>query len=184
MSNKNVIKVCGVVLICLIFYYYNKIFNNKDIIYVENVETNNLQEENLIDVSEVTVYVSGEVNKSGVYKVKPSLRTIDVIELAGGVTATADISTINLAEIVYDEQHILIPEQQDEEQIIITDKINLNSASLEQLIDVTHIGEVTAEKIITYREEKGAFMSVGELKNIDGIGDKTFVKIKNSFIVE
>lgn len=200
MSNKNILKVLGIILFCLILYYYNKIINSKEIIYVDNIDSDSIntninidmniestKSENIINNEEVTVYVSGEINNIGVYKVSSNLRIIDVIDLAGGVTQKADTSGINMAKIVYDEQHIAIPKKEEEvRSISVTHngKINLNSATLEQLTEVTHIGEVTAEKIIEYREELGPFMSVAELKNVSGIGDKTFEKIKDNFIVE
>ncbi len=57
-------------------------------------------------------------------------------------------------------------------------QIDLNSASLDQLSTLPGIGEKKAEAILEYRTEKGGFTSVEELKEVKGIGDRLFEKIK------
>ena len=59
-------------------------------------------------------------------------------------------------------------------------KININTADLNRLKDIPGIGDVKANSIIMYREENGGFKTIDELKNVDGIGEKTFEKIKNN----
>lgn len=64
-----------------------------------------------------------------------------------------------------------------------TEKINLNTASKEQLITLTGIGEAKALRIIDYRTSNGSFQTIDELKNVEGIGEKTFEAIKQNIIV-
>lgn len=65
-----------------------------------------------------------------------------------------------------------------------TGKINLNSATKSELMTLPKIGAVTAERIIAYRQEQGGFKSIEELKNIKGIGPKTFELIKGEVTIE
>ena len=62
--------------------------------------------------------------------------------------------------------------------------INLNSANKTELMMLPGIGETTAERILLYREEKGSFKSVNELKNVKGIGEKKFEKLKTHIEVQ
>ena len=66
---------------------------------------------------------------------------------------------------------------------VINGKININTASKEELMDLDGIGEVFAERIIEYREKNGGFLSVNELKNVQGIGDKRFSAIKDNVTI-
>jgi competence protein ComEA len=63
-------------------------------------------------------------------------------------------------------------------------EVNLNTASKEELSGLPGIGPVKAESIIKYREEKGPFKSIDELKNVYGIGDKTFARLKSEISVD
>lgn len=137
----------------------------------------------------VFVDVSGCVKKPGVYEVSAASRIFQVIELAGGVTPDADTSYINQAEPVSDGLKINIPDKNNTDisagttssasQENSTGKININTADATKLQEIPGIGPVTAEKIISYRESNGYFSSVEQIKNVSGIGDKTYEKIKD-----
>ena len=136
----------------------------------------------------------------GVYEVDSNLRVNDVIELAGGLLEGADTSYINLAKIVTDEMTIIIYSNEEvlekykkencicEEYNIVNNAcintednnklININTASLEELQSIDGIGESKAKSIISYREEHGLFNKVEDIKNVSGIGESLFEKIK------
>lgn len=139
------------------------------------------------------VYISGEVVNPGVYEIALGDRIEDIINYAGGVTEKANITYINLAEIVTDEQHIIIPNK--EEANLNNDntntstnttrgKININKANISELTQLTGVGEATAGSIIEYRETNGKFNKIEDIKKVSGIGDKTFEKFKDEIDVK
>jgi len=135
------------------------------------------------------VDIKGEIYQPGVYLVSPDDRVIDVIQSAGGFTNDADENQINLAEKVYDEMVIYVPNQSDEVTIQLQSsqkegQINLNRATQSELEGLPGIGAVKAASIIQYREENGPFGDISELKNISGIGDKTFEQLEEHIYVQ
>ncbi|MBU5595322.1 helix-hairpin-helix domain-containing protein [Amphibacillus sp. MSJ-3] len=146
------------------------------------------ENENIPNQEKVYVDIKGEVHQPGVYLVDPNDRVIDVIESAGGFTDRADENQINLAEKVYDEMVIFVLDQSESEDLTVQsdsnhDKIRINQASQTELEQLPGIGEAKALAIIQYREENGPFREAEELKNISGIGEKTFEKLAEYVIV-
>lgn len=161
------------------------------------------KEESLEEDPSIYVHICGQVNHPGVYHVKASARVIDLIDLAGGMTKDAAGDSINQAQMVYDGQKVYIPSLEEikeqgismyvaNENGIVTPEeeanngessnntialININTASLEELMTLTGIGTAKAESIIKYRENNGPFESIEEIKNIEGIKDGVFKKI-------
>lgn len=150
--------------------------------------------------SKVTVDVKGAVVKPGVYTLKVSARVTDAIQEAGGMTEDADAKSVNLAASLSDEEVIYVANK--DENVSVLDqsdtgqvsnkggqtnakdgKINLNTATSEQLQTISGIGAKRAEDIIAYRESHGGFQSVDDLRNVSGIGDKTLDKIRESIYV-
>ncbi|MDT2835835.1 helix-hairpin-helix domain-containing protein [Enterococcus durans] len=141
------------------------------------------------------VDVKGAVNRPGIYSFSLGERVHDVIEKAGGVTDTADGNQINLAAKLTDQQLIYVPVIGEEipeaakgkqshpvektEKNGQEEKINLNTADLAQLQQIPGIGNVKAQEIIRYREEKGSFQKIEELQEITGIGAKTVEQLRN-----
>lgn len=145
-------------------------------------------------IEEYYVDVSGCVIKPGVYSLNSNSRVVDAIELAGGVCEKADLSQINLSMKIYDEMKIHIYEEgevatSNVNQAELSDQtqqnqiVNINTASLEQLMTLPGIGETRANEIINYRLQK-SFDSIEDIKEISGIGDKSFEKIKNYITVD
>ncbi|MFA6939701.1 MAG: ComEA family DNA-binding protein [Clostridiaceae bacterium] len=136
---------------------------------------------------EIKAYIVGEVKKPGVYSLTEGDRVENIINKAGGFTDTADMSSINLAQLVSDQMKIIVNKKGAAASISSSQnsdgKISINQADKEQLKKVPGIGDVTAQKIIDYREKNGGFKSIDELKKIDRIGDKTYNKIKDYFIL-
>lgn len=140
--------------------------------------------------SKVTIDISGEVIKSGVYELKNGDRIIDALVVAGGLGAKADREwlekNLNQAEKLVDGQKIYIPkigeEIKNDNKILGASEskiIRLNTATIEDLDKLTGIGPAIAQRIIDYRIKNGGFKDINELKLVSGIGDKLFEKIKD-----
>lgn len=134
------------------------------------------------------VDIKGEVYQPGVYLVDPDDRVIDVIQSAGGFTMNADENQINLAEKVYDEMVIFVPNQSSANDFTIQfvkddGKIRINTADQKELEELPGIGTTRALAIIQYRDENGPFMREDELLNISGIGQKIFDNLKEFIVV-
>lgn len=135
---------------------------------------------------EIQVYICGEVKKPGVYKINDDKRIIDLVYLAGGFTDNANLEAVNLATKLKDEDYIKIPPKRENEVdkgIVDSkdskDKININTASMEELKKLPRIGDALAKRIIEYRNKNGPFKRIEDLKNVSGIGDKMFENIKD-----
>lgn len=155
---------------------------------------------------EVPVYICGEVKKPGVYYVHSEAIINDIVVISGGFTDEANSLAINLASPIKPNEKIIIPKQGEEidklmdsydniERAMIDpykevdvneqdNRVHINTASKEEFMTLNGIGEVKAEAIIAYRQEKGGFNSIEEVKNISGIGEKTFEKIKPFITIE
>ena len=145
----------------------------------------------------IAVYLCGEVVNPGVYVLEAGSRLYQAVEMAGGLTERAKPASVNLARILVDSEQIFIPDvsetdwQQssqplDENQPISQTgaaQININQASLSELMGLPGIGQVKAEAIITYRESNGPFASIEEIKNVPGIKEAAFEKIKGMITV-
>ena len=133
----------------------------------------------------ICAYVVGEVNSPGIFEVEDGTRVYQIIEMAGGTTEDADISRINLAKIVVDEEKINVPAKVvlEESEESNSKMVNINSASVEKLSSLNGIGKSTAEKIVKYREENGYFNTIEEIMNVSGIGESKFNSIKDNIEV-
>lgn len=134
----------------------------------------------------IYVHVCGEVRTPGVYELPAGSRVYEAVEAAGGMTEAAAAVCLNQAEKVNDGQQIYVPSAEgpgegEESAGGAADdgKVSLNTASKEELMTLPGIGEVKAEAILRYREEKGGFTSVEQLKDIEGIKDGVFNKVKD-----
>ncbi len=140
----------------------------------------------------IMVHISGQVYSPGLIELVRGDRVIDAVELAGGLTKNADLDRINLAKKVEDEEKIYIPRIGESEEPIPEDsssskaaslKININSASKEELESLPGIGQVIAQRIIDYRSTS-PFKTIDDLKNVSGIGDKIFESLKEQIRVK
>ncbi|MDN7240417.1 helix-hairpin-helix domain-containing protein [Planococcus sp. N028] len=131
------------------------------------------------------VDVKGQVASPGVFELPIGARMQDAIEAAGGFLPTADDRAINLAMKVQDEMSVYVPEIGEE--IVLPSNaagpsgdtaVNLNAATEEELMTLPGIGPSKATAIIAYRTDNGNFQNIDELKEVSGIGDKTFEKLK------
>jgi competence protein ComEA len=147
-----------------------------------------------------TIYadIKGEVNKPGVYELILGERVKDAVAKAGGFTENADEKQVNLALRVTDEMILYIPKIGEEspnptiipQETAATNggtrqnKINLNTSSSQELTELPGIGPAKAEAIVEYRETNKQFKTIDELKEISGIGEKTFEKLKDLITVQ
>lgn len=160
-----------------------------------NEETIEESHEYTENKNHIYVYLSGEVESPGVYKLENEARLYQAIELAGGMTKNAQKEYLNLAETVYDGQQIHIlskkeykkSQEQDTDIVQNTDSdnalININTATPEELQSLSGVGETRAKAIIEYREKNGKFQTIEDIKNVSGIGDSTFENIQNDITV-
>jgi competence protein ComEA len=136
---------------------------------------------------QMTVYVTGAVNHPGVIRLDEGDRIIDAIEEAGGPLSEANLESLNLAQTVQDGQKILVPRVGETGSGGLHPsgetgnyaKVNINLADMRELEELPGIGPTLAERIVAYREKKGGFRSVDELKQVSGIGDKKFEEIRD-----
>lgn len=133
----------------------------------------------------VTFYICGQVKNPGVYTLAEGSRVEDAIIAAGGVSEDADLSQVNLARCVKEEEQIIIYSKGEVAADSPTDdKVHLNYATKEQLMTLTGIGESKAMEIIAYRKEHGGFQTKEELMNISGIKEGTYNKIKDEIVLD
>ena len=143
-------------------------------------------------ITYVYVDVKGAVRFPGVYRVETGKRVVDAVLLAGGFTADADASNINLAVTVRDEMMIVIPfvssvsdpDGEDPEEIDVNaGKVNINTATVEELDVLYGIGYILAQRIIDYRAEYGAFETIEDIMKVDGIKESVYEAIKDDICV-
>ena len=168
-------------------------------------EGNVNEDETIKEVEEknIMVHITGAVKNEGVVYLDSESRVINAIEEAGGATQEADLSKINLVLTLEDGMKIYIPSIYDDENIeneieedeyitkssdeIISEqsskeaesKVNINKATQTELETLPGIGPSTALKIIEYRENEGKFKKIEDIKEVSGIGEAKFEKIKD-----
>ena len=148
--------------------------------------------------SPLRIYVTGAVLHPDVYQLMPGSIVKDAIEAAGGAAVDADLIRINLAQELHDQQQIYVPcidevdalplvtggEPYSSAAGVASDgKININSASAEELDILPGIGPAFAQNIVDFRQANGPFNTIEEITLVSGIGDATFEKIKDRITV-
>ena len=200
----------GIAIIVLVGFGYYKsnsdnLNNNQIQTLVDTKSTESINEksenntQNREDNSTTMCQIDGCVNKPGVYSFKKDERIKDIVELAGGFTQDADTKSVNLAMKLKDEMKVYIPSKTEtskaqnnniESSDIVTIKdnnsnslVNINTADSNKLQTLPGIGPSKAKKIIEFRE-KNQFKKIEEIKNVDGIGDKTFESLKSLITID
>ena len=196
---KQILIICGlivVIIVCTVIYFYQN--KNEDYSYLEM--SNDISQTNIIEEvkEQIVVHITGQVVNPGVVKVEEGARIIDAIEASGGATLDANLSKINLAYVLEDGMKIYVPSINEVEEIEYvtsssgnedkstnkTIKVNINTATSEELQSLPGIGESIANRIITYRKENGKFSKIEDLTNVSGIGEAKFNNIKSYVFVK
>jgi competence protein ComEA len=137
----------------------------------------------------LVVHVVGAVRRPGLYRLPPRSRVADAVERAGGSTRKADLSLVNLAAPLADGIQVVVPAKVSATApaggtaasggSAPAGPVHLNSATLEQLDSLPGVGPVTAQKILDYRQEHGAFSSIDDLDAIPGIGPARLEQLRD-----
>lgn len=162
-------------------------------------------------VETIFIDIKGEVENPGVYEMQLGDRVIDAVQMAGGFTDEATTDNVNLSKKLKDESVIIIPSYlKDYENVTIkndyeidinddivqseknesdekiessSNLININTASVVELMSLDGIGESKAKAIIEYRDINGDFENILDIKNVSGIGESIYEKIKDYITV-
>lgn len=216
---KKDIAIVIIVLVILSLIFLFKFFRRNDNVILDKSD-NNIQAQQEIEIKSladtkqsneapqkeyIAVYISGQVKEPKVVELKSDSRLIDAIQKCGGFLEDADKDAVNLAVILKDEEHYIVPKigeinvangqaDSSEKNVAMTGlvsqtpkqsgKININTADKSELMKLPKVGDKTADKIITYRQNNGNFQKIEDIKNISGIGDKTFDSMKDMITVE
>lgn len=177
---------------------YHKVTQSQ-LYFIEETSEEYLTSVDIPQSEELIIYIDikGAVNRPGLYQLSEGSRMIDAIEAAGGLTTEADDRTINLAEKLLDQQKIIVYTeseiaeqlmQEDRDNLLerdvypsnpsdATQKININIATIDELQALPNIGPKKAQAIIEYRQTNGSFQTIDQIKEIKGIGEKTYEEL-------
>lgn len=189
-------------------YNYDSTSNELDVDLILDSERENKGADENAESLEILIHVSGCVKNNTVVHLKSGSRIQDAIDAAGGLTKDADLTNVNLAYILEDGEKIYIPKKGEEtnnynvqssktenntkskddnsslSSSIKTQKININKANQAELEIIPGIGPSTALKILEYRKENGKFSSIEDIKNVSGIGDAKYEKMKEYITIK
>lgn len=144
--------------------------------------------------NEIIVYISGAVNKSGVFKLSHNARVIDVVNMAGGLTMDADGEKTNMAQLLKDGMHIHVASKAvsssnggdlpvNSGKGVGSNVVNINTADKSALDTLPGVGPALAERIIQYRQTNGSFSEIEGLKKVPGLGASKFEKMKDKITI-
>ena len=142
---------------------------------------------NTTTVESGTYGISGEVTRAGSYVLSGVVTMNDLIEAAGELKSTADERCFFLDSELTAKETYYIPKKYEVEDYCGNDpisKVNINSASESELLNITGVGSTIAKNIIEYRDSDGRFDTLEELKQVSGIGNSTFSKMKDMIILK
>lgn len=163
----------------------------------EVVVTTVLAEKTEVSTTQETVIfvdIKGAVKNPGVYQMKVGDRVKDALDAAGGLTAEADSQKVNLAKRLEDQMVIVVPKVGEEAEEIsagVTSKeeakegkVNINTATVEELKTLKGVGDKKAEAIIEYRKKNGSFKTKEDLMKVRGIGKKLFDSFQERIVTQ
>lgn len=192
---KKFILLCVLLLGCVLTSIAAEYFTNEEPVPVISTQTQAKSKEQLI-----TVYVSGAVARPGLYELPAGIRAQEAVEAAGGFTEAANQEKVNLAKKLKDGSQVNVPALKGSKKVITgtnasADKasvgsqqkqaglVNINTASITELDSLPGVGEVTAQKIIEYRQQH-YFTRIEDIMQVKGIGEAKFNKMKDRLTVQ
>jgi competence protein ComEA len=133
----------------------------------------------------VTVDVAGKVRRPGIAVLDAGSRVVDALRAAGGARDGVDLTGLNLARVLVDGEQILVglaaptgvAASVTGGSSPVATLVNLNTADQVALESLPDVGPVTAQSILAWRSEHGAFTAVDQLLDVDGIGEVTLAKL-------
>ncbi len=138
------------------------------------------QPEEKAPLSEIVIEIKGAVKFPGLYTAQKGVMLYEVLNLAGGLLSEADKEQINLVQTFNSNSSISIPYKNHHSDISLL--VNINNATMEELMTLNGIGEAKAKAIVEYRQIM-AFSSIEDIKKVRGIGEEVFSKIKDDITV-
>ena len=138
------------------------------------------------------VHVAGEVRRPGLFRVPEGSRAAAAIHMAGGPTDRAELAAVNLAQPLEDGQQVIVPRRGADGAVSVPGTasaapgapgaapVSLTTATIEQLDQLDGIGPTLAQRIIEFRDENGGFRSLGQLQEVEGIGEKRFASLQEA----
>lgn len=209
-----VIVIVAIVAIYYSYKQENNFLEETENLEIENQAKEGAEEsEETTEKEKIIVHISGAVQNEGIVELESGSRVADAIEKVGGLKENAYMDEINLAYQLEDGEKIHIPtieeqkEKENQESKVENEsatgsdgttsrssnssinngsqtKININTATEEELDTLPGIGPSTATKILDYRKEKGKFKTIEEIKEVSGIGENKYEKIKDRITVK
>ena len=202
MEYKKVLSIIGGVLAVIVIILVGRgmmASSMKEKVMVTNaVNTTRVEETTTIMPQNCYVDIKGEVLRPGVYEFSCESRMQEVIKKAGGFTEEADETKINLAQKITDQMQMIVPNVNSKQEGGVTEgnsekgnssnmilsnakqgKVNINTATLEELQTIKGIGKKKAEAILQYRKEHGPFRTKEDLLEVKGIGKKALEAIES-----
>ncbi len=184
--------------ILLILVGVGGLFSKKEVSMEETevVVTTMLAEKTEVSTTQETVIfvdIKGAVKNPGVYQMKVGDRVKDALDAAGGLTEEADSQKVNLAKRLEDQMAIVVPKVGEEAEEIPAGatskeakegKVNINTATVEELKTLKGVGEKKAEAIIEYRKKNGSFQTKEDLMKVRGIGKKLFESFQERIVTQ
>ena len=133
----------------------------------------------------IFVYVTGAVKNPGVYEMPASSRVYEAVKAAGGFLPYAEEETVEMAALLKDGMSVYVPLAPDRVEVAAPGeaRVNLNTASLLELRQLPGIGEVTAAKIVEWRDKHGGFKKVEDLMEVPSIGQGRFAKLADRITI-
>ena len=202
MEYKKILSIIGGVLAVIVIILVGRVMmasSTKEKVMVTNaVNTTRVEETTTIMPQNCYVDIKGEVLRPGVYEFSCESRMQEVIKKAGGFTEEADETKINLAQKITDQMQMIVPNVNSKQEGGVTEgnsekgnssnmilsnakqgKVNINTATLEELQTIKGIGKKKAEAILQYRKEHGPFRTKEDLLEVKGIGKKALEAIES-----
>ncbi len=170
-----IIAVVAICAVCLIFTFTK----------IDPKVNNSKNEDDIVSVVEnqIRVIIDGQIVHPGSYSMNSEDTILDLVEKAGGFLESADQEAIMLDTTLANRTQIYIPAKSNYktecEVEASVEKININVASSSMLATLDGISLNLGEKIVSYREENGPFLALEDIKNVSGIGDATYQKVRD-----